>query len=213
MSEEAHSQAISTGRLLGLMVVQALLLAGFGFGLWLISGRPAEAFASFDAEQVVWGIAIGVGLAAVAAAVFYGFPKIAEKLVRAQAANLAFLEKPLKIGPIILISICAGVGEEALFRAGIQTLATDFMALPLAIAVSSALFALAHFAKPLIAFLIFLIGCVFGLLYWWTGSLLAVAVGHALYDVFALWYVQTALHGMGYFSSAAHTSDNALQND
>jgi membrane protease YdiL (CAAX protease family) len=71
----------------------------------------------------------------------------------------------------------------------LQTLLGDYVAMPLAIGISSALFALSHAAKPIIMALVFVVGIMFGVVFWQTGSLLGVIVGHFLYDVFALWYV------------------------
>ena len=67
-----------------------------------------------------------------------------------------------------------------------------------------------HFAKPLVAAIIFVIGVVFGCVYWITDSLLAVMVGHALYDVFALWYVQKEMHRLDVFSGKEVSNDETI---
>ncbi|QUL39357.1 CPBP family intramembrane metalloprotease [Erythrobacter sp. JK5] len=195
------------------MALQTALLGAFGWALWWFSGRELGDFVGIDVYQVTIGLAIGAALIVVIGGFFYGFPRIAEQLVRAQGENLKFLENRLSLGAIVLISIGAGVGEEALFRGGLQTLAGDYMAMPLAIAASSVLFALVHLARPLISVLIFVIGCVFGVLYWQTGSLLAVMIGHAVYDVFALWYVQRELHRIGYFTENAERMDEVAASE
>lgn len=187
--------------LLALLTAQTVVFVALGGGLWSLSGRPVSGFVSFGLDEVLLGTALAGALVAVAAAVFLGLPKVAEHLVREQAENFAFLEKPLSFPAVVWVSLGAGVGEEALFRGGVQVLASDYVGMPLAIALAAALFALVHFAKPLIAALIFLVGIVFGVVYWLTGSLLAVMIGHALYDVFALWYVQKEMHRLGVFAS------------
>ena len=196
---DATDEVLTTPKLLSLMVMQTVLMVGLGIAVWWFSGRAVADFISVDLSQITLGIAIGAGLSVVIGAFFYSFPKISEQLVRAQGHNLKFLENRLGFGAIIIISIGAGVGEEALFRAGLMTLASDYMAMPLAIILSSVLFALIHFAKPIISAIIFVIGAFFAVIYWQTGSLLAVMIGHALYDVYALWYVQRELHRIGYF--------------
>ncbi len=206
---DASDELLTTPKLLSLMMVQTVLTAGLGLAVWWFSGRALADFISVDTSQITLGIAIGAGLSAVVGGFFYSFPKISEQLVRAQGHNLKFLENRLGFGAIIVISIGAGVGEEALFRAGLMTLASDYMAMPLAIILSSLLFALIHFAKPIISAIIFMIGAFFAVIYWQTGSLLAVMIGHALYDVFALWYVQKELHRIGYFDET--TDDGPVE--
>ncbi len=184
---------------------QASLFVAIGLLLWWISDRPLTGFVTVDFRQIALGIGLGLAMIAVAAVIFHGFPQLAEKLTRLQSKNFAFLEKRLSLPVIIFFSICAGVGEEALFRGGLQTLMSDYVSLPLAIIFASLIFALIHFAKPLIAVIIFAIGASFGLFYIWSGSLLAVMIGHALYDVYAIWFLQKEMHRLQLFESPQHT--------
>mgnify|MGYP000100173712 CR=1 FL=1 len=190
---------ISVRSIVSLMLAQTAGFVAAGLGLWIWSGRSASAFVSFGWHEFALGLALAGALIAIAAATFFGLPKLSEYLVRAQAPNLAFLERPLPFWAVVWISLGAGVGEEALFRGGVQTLAGDYLGVPLAIAFASALFAVVHFAKPLVAAIIFAIGVLFGCIYWLSDSLLAVMIGHALYDVFALWYVQKEMHRLAVF--------------
>jgi membrane protease YdiL (CAAX protease family) len=61
-----------------------------------------------------------------------------------------------------------------------------------------------HWAKPLVAFLIAVIGLIFAGAYLATGSLLAVMIGHAVYDVWALWFLQEEMHRLRVFDSSAN---------
>ncbi len=184
---------------------QATLFVGLGVLLWWISDRPLAGFVTVDLKQIALGIGLGLAMIAVAAATFHGLPQLAEKLTRLQAKNFAFLEKRLSMPVIIFFSICAGVGEEALFRGGLQTLMGDYVSLPLAVIFASLIFALIHFAKPLIAVIIFAIGALFGVFYIWSGSLLAVMIGHALYDVYAIWFLQKEMHRLELFEQPKDT--------
>ena len=197
-------------QLLALMTLQTAAFVAIGVALWWFSGRPVGAFANLDLDGVVLGGVLAAILIAAAAAVFFGLPKLSEYLIRAQAENFSFLEKPMPFWALIWISLGAGIGEEALFRGGVQTLAGDYLGAPLAILVASGLFAVVHFAKPLVAAIIFAIGVVFGCVYWITDSLLAVMVGHALYDVFALWYVQKEMHRLDVFSGKEVSNDETI---
>ena len=198
------------GTLLVLLTAQTLFFAIIGLALWVLSGRPARSFVTFGSDEFVAGGLLAAVLVVLAAATFYGLPKLAEYLVRAQADNFAFLEKPLPFPAVIWVSLGAGIGEEALFRGGVQTLAGDHIAAPLAIAFAAALFAVVHFAKPTVAAIIFAIGAVFGCVYWITGSLLAVMLAHALYDVFALWYVQKEMHRLRVFAAKEVSNDETI---
>lgn len=198
MSDEA-SGPMPLRNVLTIISGQAVVFVAIGLAIWSLSGREPADFIGFDRDQLMLGIGIAGTLSALAAAVLIGFPKLSEKLSRDQGKNFDFLEHRLSMPTIIWISICAGFGEEALFRAGLQTLASDFMPVPLAIVITSALFAAIHLAKPLVSALIFLIGALFGWIYWQTGSLLAIAIAHTLYDVFALWYLQHELDRIGFF--------------
>ena len=195
----------SAVKIVAMLTVQTAVFTAIGLTLWIISDRAAPDFLVLSTEQLSLGVVLAAALTTLAAATFYGLPRLSEYLIRAQADNLAFLERPLPFWAIICISLGAGIGEEALFRGGVQTLAGDYVGAPLAIVIASAIFAAIHFAKPLVAVLIFLIGVVFGVVYWQTGSLLAVMVGHALYDVFALWYVQREMQRLGVFDRGAET--------
>lgn len=191
--------AMSTRELLGMTCFQALLFTLLGAGLWWFSGRDLAQFVTVDMFQIAYGVLIAAAMIASGLLVGRAFPKFAEKMMRDQAYSLAFLKNKLGFGPIIVLSLCAGIWEEALFRGGLLTFAGDYMPFWLALIATSALFAAIHFAKLRVAVFIFAIGCVFGLLYIALESLLAVMIGHALYDVWALWFVQKEMHRLGVF--------------
>lgn len=199
-TSNAHLADIPLGKLVTLVGLQAALFTGLGFALWGFSGREPAQFLSAAPQEWYRGIALGALLSAVAAFSFYAFPKITDTLVRFQGKTYAFLKNPLPLWAIVWISICAGVSEEALFRAGLQTLLCDYIGTVAAILVSSAIFALVHMAKPVVAGIIFAIGVLFGVVYVETGSLLTVMLAHAIYDIFALWYLQKRLHELDFFA-------------
>lgn len=179
--------------------LQTAAFIAVGVALWIISDRSAASFVSFQAGQIGAGFALAFALIGLSFALSKAFPKWVEWLVRSQARNYPFLKHRISIAAIIFISICAGVGEEVLFRGGLQTWLGDFLPLPIAILIASALFALIHFAQPLNSALIFIIGCLFGGVYWTTGSLLTVIIAHTVYDIYALWTLQEAMHAFGVF--------------
>lgn len=179
--------------------LQAALFCAIGLGLWYLADRPLAEFVTFAPREFAIGLGLALVLIAIGHILFTYFPNFSERLVRMQARNFGFLEKRLAMPMIIWISICAGVGEEALFRGGMMILMSEYTPFWIALVGSSLVFTIIHFAKPLIAAIIFIIGAYFGLAYWWTGSLLAVMIGHAVYDVYALWYLQKEMHRLQVF--------------
>ena len=186
-------------KVLTLIGVQTAIFAALGLALWVFSGRPTSAFVTTSALEIGQGLALAAALIATSAGLARLFPRYVEWLVRSQASNYPFLKHGISIPAIVFISLCAGVGEEALFRGGLQTLLADHIPISAATALAALLFALIHFAKPLNSALIFAIGCLFGAIYWQTGSLLIVITGHAVYDVYALWSLQKEMHRLGVF--------------
>ena len=101
----------------------------------------------------------------------------------------------LKLGPaeLIVISICAGIGEELLFRGWLMYWLADGMAivapqadrmvlLMVALVVSSLVFGFFHPITRLYIVLASLMGLYFGALLLWTGNLLVPITAHAAYD-------------------------------
>ncbi|MEN3971141.1 CPBP family intramembrane glutamic endopeptidase [Sphingomicrobium sp. XHP0235] len=140
----------------------------------------------FAPEALAWGVA---GAAAMLALVYGSrtlLPRVwvdLDKLVRE-----VFGESGLSLGwpTILLVSASAGIGEELLFRGALQGWLASEVPLWLAIVGPALLFAVLHpFSRAYVAYA-FVIGCFLGALYWWTGSLLAAVIAHALYDVVAL---------------------------
>ncbi len=199
MNDKTALADLPLSKLLSFIGAQAVCFTAFGAVLWAFGDRPLGAFITTAAWEIGYGVALAGVLIAIAAALSRIFPAWADWLVRSQAGNYPFLKQRLSMAAIIFISICAGLGEEALFRGGVQVLLGDYLPVALAILIASCAFALIHFAQPVISAMIFLIGAIFGLVYWQTGSLLTVVIGHAVYDVYALWALQEGMHRLGVF--------------
>jgi hypothetical protein len=107
----------------------------------------------------------------------------------------AFLENTARpvlshwsLGQLALVSLCAGIGEELLFRAVIQGGLTLVAGVPFAVVVASCLFGLCHAVTHGYAVIAALIGIYLGLLWVWSGNLLVPIVAHVVYDFAALVY-------------------------
>jgi uncharacterized protein len=189
----------ASGRMIAALSAQAAVFAGLGLLLWIWSGRAAGDFVILSWTGALTGVALAAALILLAFVLFRGFPNIGERLVRLQAPTFSLLGPRLGWLPIVLLSLGAGIGEEALLRAGLQTLLGDHLGPMAAILLSSAAFAAIHWAKPVITALLFVIGAIFGVAFWYTGSLLAVMIGHALYDMWALRYLHREMHRLNLF--------------
>ncbi|MGB7345603.1 MAG: CPBP family intramembrane glutamic endopeptidase [Pirellulaceae bacterium] len=94
---------------------------------------------------------------------------------------------------LVLISICAGVGEELLFRGWLMYFLASSgeggptaIELGAALVVSSIAFGLVHPITKLYVFLAALMGLYFGGLLLWTENLLVPIAAHAAYDAIQL---------------------------
>jgi uncharacterized protein len=89
---------------------------------------------------------------------------------------------------LLTLSILAGVCEEAFFRGAIQGSVSDHGPKLWALFLASGLFGACHLITWTYAIIAAFIGAYIGLLYIWTGNLLAPMVTHAAYDFAALVY-------------------------
>lgn len=108
----------------------------------------------------------------------------------------------LSLGPaeMVVISLCAGIGEELLFRGWLMSailnvyklqpgIAPDAIApVVVAIGLSAILFGLVHWITHLYAVLATLMGVYFGWLFYATGDLLVPIIAHAAYDAVQFLY-------------------------
>lgn len=90
---------------------------------------------------------------------------------------------------LAVISLLAGVGEEALFRGVLQGGLARWLHPWVALSVTSLLFGLGHLITPTYAILAGLIGLYLGSLVWATQDLLLVMIAHSVYDYVALVYL------------------------
>ena len=179
--------------------LQAVLMIAAGVAMWLYSGRDASSFIDLGWRSALQGLAFGGALIAAAATIFRLFPAVLEKTTRMQAKMAMLFTREPNMPMFVWIALCAGIGEEAAFRAGLMTLTADAGGIAAGIVISAAAFALIHLAQPLITAVSLVIGVIVGVVYWWTGSLLTVMIGHAVYDVWALRMLHSELLRLGYF--------------
>jgi membrane protease YdiL (CAAX protease family) len=93
---------------------------------------------------------------------------------------------------LLLISLCAGFSEEALFRGAVQASLTVRIGPVLSLVLASLLFGASHLITWTYGLLAASIGLYLGLLYLWTGNLLVPMTAHAVYDFVALIWLTRA---------------------
>lgn len=197
-----QKRKVTLRQALWVLAAQAAVMVGLGLVLWDIANRPIAEFVTLSGKEALHGLLFGAVLIAVGWTSFRAFPRASEALVRMQAQTYEFLGPKLGWPAIVLISLCAGIGEEALFRGGLQTWLGDFIGPVAAIGISSAVFGAIHFGKPAITALLLGVGVIFGSMYWATGSLLTVMIGHATYDIWALRYLHQEFLRLGLVGKA-----------
>ncbi|MDG6079559.1 CPBP family intramembrane metalloprotease [Erythrobacter litoralis] len=194
---DTRNEPLSPKKVLGALLAQFVVFLLLGLAIWYATDRPLSRFIDPNLRSILLGLALGGAMIAAAWLLFRLLPRIAERFIRMQGKTYGFLGDRLSLPVIVLISIGAGVGEEALFRGGLQTLTTDYVGPVGGIAIASAIFAAVHLSKPPIMAIIFGIGVLFGWVYWATGSLLIVMIAHTVYDIFALDYLMKEFRRLG----------------
>jgi membrane protease YdiL (CAAX protease family) len=89
---------------------------------------------------------------------------------------------------LLIISLIAGISEEAFFRGAIQGSLVARVGVIPALVLASAAFGVCHLLTWTYAIIAALIGLYLGLLWIWTGNLLTPMITHAVYDFVALVY-------------------------
>ena len=142
---------------------------------------------SLDAD--VWASAVAFGVLAVAVVVSLQFA-FSHLVHTPESRSPALSAYPwYTVVPALMMGgVVAGVVEEAAFRGYMQSIIERRHGPVIAIAVVSAVFAASHFSHgvaqtlPRLPFY-FLIGVIYGILTYWTGSILPALVIHASGDV------------------------------
>ncbi len=186
-------------RLLALLVVQQGLFLAGGMGLWLWAGGPIDQFVRWSWSDALLGVPLAAALTGSYWAIFRLRPSLARRLSMEQGERVFSTERPYGPSAILLISCSAGIGEEALFRGGLQTLLATLLPPSAAILAASALFTVAHPGSRTLMAMVAALSLAFGLAYHWSGSLLAVMIAHILYDIFGCLWIQRELSRAGHW--------------
>ncbi len=151
-----------------------------------------------DLWPVIWGVVYGILAAIPILIAIEGVRRLPWEPVREleRLSDDSVISTLLQLRPteLVLISACAGIGEELLFRGWMLPWLASGSAvgdpgnfeLGLALIGSSVAFGLMHPITKLYIFLAAIMGLYFGLLLLFTGNLLIPIVAHATYDAVQL---------------------------
>lgn len=165
----------------GGMLAIALLLS-------LLSAVPFWASVHLDFISIALGIVAGLVMLAGASAITESPFQFARRMQR-DMDRLLGLFRGATLPDFLFISVLAGLGEEALFRGVIQGGLEGYIGTPLAIAVASVFFGLAHYISRTYVVFAAALGALFGVLYVWSDNIAVPMIAHTAYDFVALWYV------------------------
>ena len=201
-THETHQQTPDDVFLTAVLFESSLGLLALLLG-WMI-GPDARAMVPDLVAENAKMIGMGILYGCVAAVPLLGFIEIVRRIPVEAVRNLERLGEDGMIGlllqlrplELILISVCAGVGEELLFRGWLMYWlagGTSGMAghpsdveLGIALVGSSIAFGMVHPISKLYIFLAALMGLYFGALLLYTENLLVPIVAHAAYDAVQL---------------------------
>jgi membrane protease YdiL (CAAX protease family) len=149
--------------------------------LWGVLGTLPLLVYLYIVEQIPWGL-------------FREIANVTESSIRPLFATASFTD-------LVLIAALAGLSEELLFRWSIQGGLSAWIEGPtgiwIGLVVASLLFGACHFLNWAYAIVTFFVGLYFGWLMIWTGTWLAPAISHGLFDLIALCVITGRLPGIG----------------
>lgn len=167
-------------------------LAAIVLGMFL--GYPAldgfqSATRTETGRDLVWGVVATLPLFILLLASDYFPVGPLRSLQKTMDEKILQLFQGTSLGQLALIAFAAGLGEELLFRGVLQTALVDWTDIWWGIGLASLVFGTCHYISHTYAFFAAAIGLYLGLLYYWTGNLVAPITTHALYDFLALAYL------------------------
>jgi hypothetical protein len=174
------------------MLIAVAFEGGLGLTAWLLGwlvSQPPLATLRWELRDLGLGVAAAVPMI-VSGVLLSRWPigplakieRFIEEVVRPFFAGCTVLD-------LGLVSLVAGVAEEALVRGVIQGALARWLGVWAGLILASVLFGLLHFVTLSYVVLAALAGLYLGLVWMATGNLLAAIVAHAVYDFAMLVYL------------------------
>jgi membrane protease YdiL (CAAX protease family) len=148
------------------------------------TNTPWQFVADGVLTSIIWGIVLGVTT--------FGGVIILTRLpvsrsLREVCRQLIPIFEGMSFWQITILSLMAGIGEELLFRGFLQQWLSGYYTCEIAIGIAAVVFGLLHFATFSYFLLTTVLGAVFGITYYLTGSLLLIMIWHGIYDLLVFW--------------------------
>ena len=173
------------------LAVLALVLASMG----LFAPDQYLSELSFDTWKtgLLFGLLGALPMIGYLVVFHYWKPDFMEPMETFVQTHLVPMFKSSSILQLLILSLLAGFCEELLFRwciqGGLNSLAPGALATFASLVAASVLFGICHWVNNIYGILTMIIGAYLGLLMIWTGTFLAPAIAHALYDFVAMIYI------------------------
>jgi membrane protease YdiL (CAAX protease family) len=177
---------ISGGSILAVAVVFEGGLVALAWGLGHLLGTPPGEQTILTSTAIPLGVGATVPLFAGLYWILRSPWSVVARLRLVIEEKVVPLFADCSIVGLALISILAGVGEEALFRGVLQGYLVSILGVIPALLIVSAVFGLAHPVTAAYAVMAGMIGLYLGVLTIWSGTLVPAMLAHALYDFVAL---------------------------
>lgn len=186
----------------GLTVVfYAVLLAAAALWRWWADGSGFWRAPGAGHASLGLGFALGMACGLVLVAVSRVTARRTDSGRRLSEA-LADLVGPLSLPAVVVLALASGIAEEAFFRGALQP--------RVGLWIATALFALAHYVpRPGLrswSGFAAVAGLLFGVLFDWTGSLLAPALAHVVVNALNLHWLSGRAEALGSGEDAAGPS-------
>jgi membrane protease YdiL (CAAX protease family) len=167
----------------------SLALAGVALG-WLFGTKPLATL-TWDPLAIAWGTAATLPMFAVLFCIVWLPWGPFARLLQIVDEMIQTFFRGASLFDLAVVALMAGIGEEVLFRgfvqAGLVRLTGSQM---VGLIGAGVLFGLVHAITRTYAILATVVGIYLGLLWIYSGNLLAPILAHAIYDFGALWYLQ-----------------------
>ena len=181
-------------RVAGLVVQGGLL--GLGFLLAWFMAEPFWERMVFDLPSIGLGVVLTIPPLVIVILLSHR-----TSIMRDELEAVIELFRPLTVVDILIVSVLAGLGEEALFRGVMQDALAGWTNTLVAIIVVSVAFGLLHFLSIHYVIYVFFLGIYLGGIYTYTDNLVIPATIHFLYDFVAI------LYGVHFLGARSDSSD------
>lgn len=168
-----------------------LSLLPVALGLAWFFDWPLLAYFRVRAPDLLWGIAASLPLLGLFGWMLNSSWAPLERIREFMETRVRPLFSSWSLGELAMISVAAGLCEEALFRGALQGGLSRWINPAFALTIASAVFGLCHFVTRTYGVIAGGLGVYLGGLWLATGSLLAPMTTHAVYDFVALvWFLR-----------------------